>query len=628
LTIDKKTAKVFLRALFEDILATRGGFIEIRQINNGQLEKRAFYPAIEDLFKTIDQYRGNIFFGVAPRMQKGGGKKSINYVTSIWTDIDIGEEGHKGRIQYQNIEETEKVINASPLKPSIIVDSGHGLHLYWLLRQSEEANVYKIENILDGIKNRLKGDAGTSEIAHLLRLPGTTNCKIPEKPKEVKIIFIDPLLRYELNDFRQYEEEGEKGIPSFYGELIVDIEELPLITFEELQKKGISPTILYLIKKGDTEAKYLSRSERDQAVIIELLLKGFTPGQILAVFRNSDLSISDRYLEKGTWGNHYILYSIKKARVFIESKQIEMAPEKAKKVPIPVEVYGILERFLDSPLMPWELEEYKEINNKNYLIYKREVRTKERKEVNEYQIKKDTLNPNERVPLDTMKKAYILSLNYAIEQKNFIVEFPLAEKFKEIEKKNISGQCRREWKLAEILLANTQFRRIKKMGNVLIEEYQNLYAGIKFTREKETSRIMVQVTLNPSYLKALDQETGRIEGQYIPQELPLKEPRESKELYKRRTLDLCNKWGWYRNDGPKRIKYNVKTLLEDIKAKPYELARPGLCRGVWDYIKPAFEQAGHKIVKILVNDEKKRDDVRAWTLVIGLKDRRPKEVGA
>ena len=623
--MNKDIAGEFLETLFSDHLVKYQGYIEIKEINEGKV-RQGFYPSIKELLKEIGEYSGNIYFGVAPRYQKKGDRKSPRYITSLWTDIDVGEEGHKKESEYKNIQEALDFIDTFSLKPSIIVESGHGLHLYWLLKRAVEIkgpdDLSRVENILRGLIKVVKGDTGTGDISRMLRLPATKNYKNPSNPKDVYVHSINPSLKYELEEFAEYEKEGDSILTIIDKQMILNT--IPKLTFEDIQHRGITPTILDLIKNGDIDGRYPSRSERDQAIITELLIKKFIPEQIISIFSNPDFPISDRYLELGRHAIKQYKYNIQKSQAHIDKNKIEEIEETKRMLPIPMEI-DRLSKYLDRALEPFEkLDDFQLIDNEHYSIYRRKVEEGGRQVIREYHIKKDLVDPGESIPLPEMGEAYRTSMRYVIDQHSFIIEFTLSDKLKMIRGPGeISGKERSVRLLAEKLLANMQFRSKTLKGELIEgENYQNLYSGVRIVRESPTSPIKLIVTLNPTYLSALNEKTGKISGSFIQLTLPLREPRGSKDKYKKRTLKIMERLGRFTPNKPGILSYKVITLFKKISVKDWELARKGLCKAIWDKdIEPSIRQAGHEIEKIKVDEGQDEDDVRNWTLKLKLKDK-------
>ncbi len=396
----------------------------------------------------------------------------------------------------------------------------------------------------------------------MLRLPETKNIKIPKNPKDVRIEFFDPAMRHDITAFQKYEDEGERQLLKVEKVSLKELENIEPVTFNDLSAKAVSPTILHLIKHGDIAEKYLSRSERDQAIITELVLREFSSEQIISLFRNRQTPISDKYLESGKYADKRYLYNIQKAKAYITASKIEVEKDD-RSLPVPIKTWDMLRKYFDKSLMPWEKSsEYKKIEGQNYLIYRREMKGKDRQELQEYYIRKDLMNENDPVPFSEMKEAYLSSIIYAIDQKSFIIEFTLSDKFKLIKGKDVSicGTERKTRELAEKLLANMQFRSKTKKDKIEIENYQNLYSGVQIVKAGPTLPTKLRVTLNPTYLEAMNEEgefeglnieTGKICGQYTQLTLPLRLEKNSREKYRKASLQVLERWGSFTSSEPK-----------------------------------------------------------------------------
>lgn len=136
----------------------------------------------------------NIYFGVATRDGKGGGKENLVEIPALWVDLDL---------KNTSIETIPERYRDFPLKPSIAVETGGGYHLYWVLRKpSTKEEVPRIENYLDRLASFWGGDQGATDASRILRVPGTLNVK-PEydPPRRVVIMKLDSSLEYALSDF-------------------------------------------------------------------------------------------------------------------------------------------------------------------------------------------------------------------------------------------------------------------------------------------------------------------------------------------------------------------------------------------------------------------------------------------
>ena len=55
-------------------------------------------------------------------------------MTVIFTDVDYGSVGHKKKNRWQTREEAQAAIDAFPITPSIVVHTGGGFQVYWILK--------------------------------------------------------------------------------------------------------------------------------------------------------------------------------------------------------------------------------------------------------------------------------------------------------------------------------------------------------------------------------------------------------------------------------------------------------------------------------------------------------------
>ena len=124
----------------------------------------------------------------------GRSKDDIKQWPTLWCDIDIYKfDENKQR-------EIWKLINDFPLQPSFIIKSGKGIHVYWNLKEPSR-NRDLIKNYLVRLAIYFSGDPGSTEVAHLLRIPQTKNHKYNSPENEVSITGSRPEKEYSLDDF-------------------------------------------------------------------------------------------------------------------------------------------------------------------------------------------------------------------------------------------------------------------------------------------------------------------------------------------------------------------------------------------------------------------------------------------
>ncbi|MEI3783831.1 phage/plasmid primase, P4 family [Pectobacterium brasiliense] len=196
------------------------GFVEFRFLKGGT---RAWmpYPTFEghpEEFHHADAPKGkNVYFGVALRTPSAptdinpkngmpgiGDKDHCHPTHLVWTDIDLKDhpEIMDGQTDVQNMPAEELAEYKSELlrqvlehctrldlPPRAIVDSGHGLQVYWARRArstTEDTEAYN-----RGLMQAFGGDEKSTDIARILRLPGTQNLKNADRPLPVQVMHQD-----------------------------------------------------------------------------------------------------------------------------------------------------------------------------------------------------------------------------------------------------------------------------------------------------------------------------------------------------------------------------------------------------------------------------------------------------
>ncbi len=142
---------------------------------------------------------------------------NAKYFKSFWLDIDCGPT--KPYLDKdQGLEALHKFYTSIDLPRPTIVDSGNGLHCYWVLSEEISYNDWKptaeqFKNICVA-KNFEADPAVTSDAARFLRLPRSYNYKSPENRKEVKVLEVGATLT--LAQFRTaVDYQDSRGVYSF-----------------------------------------------------------------------------------------------------------------------------------------------------------------------------------------------------------------------------------------------------------------------------------------------------------------------------------------------------------------------------------------------------------------------------
>lgn len=288
----------FLAALYPlDATAPYG---ELRVIRNGEV--RQFWHDVENLHALMeaglaaDAAGWDAYIGVLPRIRQGGKAEDCKPTTTVlWADIDTKNLGGSHMASLLSVQK-------AGLEPSILVDSGNGLHAYWLLRQP--VPFAKASAAMRGL-HKLIGSDSVHDAPRVLRLPGTYNHKECEADlclgKPVRLLAFDPNRRYRWMDVADFAEEPEpRRQMGSYDMRRAEYHELP----DWLRDK---------IEKGAPQGQ---RSELIWGVVIGLLERGWEEdeiGALLAVMPAGEkmAEMNDRNAER------YLQRTIERAREVI-----------------------------------------------------------------------------------------------------------------------------------------------------------------------------------------------------------------------------------------------------------------------------------------------------------------------
>jgi hypothetical protein len=163
----RSTEPVFITSLANERSASRR--IPPRSIVTRDPER------VETFAARWDQPERALYFCVAtlkPGITRRA-KENLSELVCLHADLDL-----KGIIESRK--QIEGAIKRLPLRPHLVVFSGHGLHCYWLFDRAlpaDEKNVARVERLLKLLANVLAGDTAVCECSRVMRLPGSHNSK-------------------------------------------------------------------------------------------------------------------------------------------------------------------------------------------------------------------------------------------------------------------------------------------------------------------------------------------------------------------------------------------------------------------------------------------------------------------
>jgi hypothetical protein len=194
-------ARQACKAFLQQVLPTRGNYSP-SELTTEKKFKSYYATSIQNVVTKcfeIDENGNDAFFALASYREPGTRKgENVLWVKSFWIDIDCGEEKAAEGKGYKDkraaVQALKAFCLASGLPTPTIIDSGGGLHCYWILEQEISAAEWlplakKLKKIMSmGSAVLLADPSRTADIASVLRPPGTHNHKPKYDNLPVKVL--------------------------------------------------------------------------------------------------------------------------------------------------------------------------------------------------------------------------------------------------------------------------------------------------------------------------------------------------------------------------------------------------------------------------------------------------------
>lgn len=280
--------------------ATFGLFGELRIIRRDGEVRQFFEPLTDEGVSTLvriaevnNRIGWDVYYGVLPRVRPRGRSEDCVATTAVlWADIDA--KHFSDELAVGKRISLDVLSDISPY-PSIVVDSGGGMHAYWLLRRS--VALTEAASAMRGLARQTGGDA-VHDAARVLRLPGTVNWK-RERPAVSRILRFQPRPAFGISDFDTYMFTRDYP-PASAGGVIPRTDELPV---------WLTDLIAYGAPAGQ-------RSEAVFRAVYHLLRRGRSEDEVRSIIRTNP--IGEKYREMNpVAGERWLNRTIKRARALV-----------------------------------------------------------------------------------------------------------------------------------------------------------------------------------------------------------------------------------------------------------------------------------------------------------------------
>ena len=187
----------YCRHLYDE---TTDGYIQIFSLENGKVGK-VFNTENKALRDVVEDIEGQLDFFITPNTFYKPYRQvnNIRQFRALFMDLDTGEDD-KQFAAYKVFELSEEGLIP---KPTMIVDSGRGIHVYWRIKNAPYQALNTWQELQDLFYTKLKplgADIRATDGARILRLPNTINSR---NNVECRVMWQNNEAEYSMYDLRE-----------------------------------------------------------------------------------------------------------------------------------------------------------------------------------------------------------------------------------------------------------------------------------------------------------------------------------------------------------------------------------------------------------------------------------------
>jgi hypothetical protein len=188
------------KQFLEAVLPSQGNYC-IFTLRGGKEPKQKFFEngALEDTYKYIEKLKEqpvDIYFALSSFEGFSRKAQESLYLKSLFLDIDVGKASNSYDTKTEAWEALIKFVEDTGLPGPVVVDSGNGLHVYWILKEAitvDEWKPYATSLLKLCQQHKLIIDpAVPADAARVLRVPNTNNYgknfQEGDTPKKVEVV--------------------------------------------------------------------------------------------------------------------------------------------------------------------------------------------------------------------------------------------------------------------------------------------------------------------------------------------------------------------------------------------------------------------------------------------------------
>ena len=201
------------KTFIETVLPSEGTYV-ITGINaeNKKDVRQKYAESLEDAYTIIEDFKKksplNIYFALSTF--EGFSRKAVDsiYIKSFFLDLDVGKEHNSYATKEEALAGLAQFLLNTRMPEPTIIDSGNGLHVYWILKEEIETKTWK--PYAEGFK-KLCVDHGLvidpavpADAARVLRVPYTMNYNVKEGQAPIEVTFLTDIKLFDLDELTPF----------------------------------------------------------------------------------------------------------------------------------------------------------------------------------------------------------------------------------------------------------------------------------------------------------------------------------------------------------------------------------------------------------------------------------------
>jgi len=199
------------KTFLETVLPSEGTYV-IVGIKNKTDVRQKYAESLEDAYKLVDNFKKdaptNIYFALSTF--EGHSRKTVDsiYIKSFFLDLDVGKEKNSYATKAEAIAGLAQFISNTKLPEPTIIDSGNGLHVYWILKEEIETSKWKpyaeVFKQLCINNNLVIDPAVPADASRVLRVPYTHNHNVKEGEQPIEVDFLTDIKLFDLEELTPF----------------------------------------------------------------------------------------------------------------------------------------------------------------------------------------------------------------------------------------------------------------------------------------------------------------------------------------------------------------------------------------------------------------------------------------